>query len=99
MALIFLPLSALLSVCPFLFGCLIPSPLPLLSSTLAQNPGDRMKSLAQQSSLSLGLCSLFPSPSTGHPGPPAHSASLEGPEPVPHHGILGNPKLLRAVGL
>lgn len=69
-------LSPLLSVCPFFLGCLIPSPSPPLSSTLAQNPGDRMKSgSAELLKVILGLCSLFPSPSAGHPGLPAYSAS------------------------
>ena len=85
---------------PFSLGLPYPHPLPSPLLNVGSEPWrqNEESGSAELLEVSLGLCSLLPSPSSGHPGLPVHSASLEGPEPVPQHGILGNPKLLRALG-
>lgn len=90
-----------IAVClPFSLGLPYPQPLPTSLLNVGSEPWiqNEESGSAELLEVSLGLCSLLPSPSAGRPGLPVHSASLEGPEPMPHHGILGNPKLLRAVG-
>lgn len=74
------PLSTALSIAvrlPFFLRLPYPQPLPSPLLNIGSEPWrqNEESGSAELLKVSLGLCSLFPSPSAGHPGLPAYSAS------------------------